>query len=363
MQCVMLLVLWSTAQLSPTSLPAHPLPAGIDCLGRLLGLSLCAATPAPLAAAALQALLLHGELTAALTGAEGVDEEELERQQEAAAAQGGGASAGTGAGTAADLAAMLEQVAVRPELAGAVAGADASSTSAGATLRGPRYLEAWALLLAHLLASAPDAHGRRLLSQALKEAPALVPALLDVLLPLLPLAPASGRRESTGGAGASSQLSARSPSSDDAAGGAAAAGTDDPVAAFASSLFALELPLRPGDEAQARALAQALYWGVLQALPASARLWFGELRDRGTAAAIERYTAAHVTPSLLAAELAAVRGLAAGLSKYDKFSVKASAATREVTAGEHRGAIPGAAARGTDRPRIAACEAASFAIS
>ncbi len=44
----------------------------------------------------------------------------------------------------------------------------------------------------------------------------------------------------------------------------------------------------------------------LQALPASARLWFSDLRDRGTSAAVERYTAASVSGGLLAAEFAAV---------------------------------------------------------
>lgn len=38
-------------------------------------------------------------------------------------------------------------------------------------------------------------------------------------------------------------------------------------------------------------LAEAVYRGVLHALPASARAWFGDLRDRGLSAAVE------VTPS------------------------------------------------------------------
>ena len=44
----------------------------------------------------------------------------------------------------------------------------------------------------------------------------------------------------------------------------------------------------------------------LQALPASARLWFSDLRDRDTSAAVERYTAASVSGGLLAAEFSAV---------------------------------------------------------
>ena len=34
-------------------------------------------------------------------------------------------------------------------------------------------------------------------------------------------------------------------------------------------------------------LAEAVYRGVLHALPASARAWFGDLRDRGLSAAVE----------------------------------------------------------------------------
>lgn len=43
-----------------------------------------------------------------------------------------------------------------------------------------------------------------------------------------------------------------------------------------------------------------------QALPASARLWFSDLRDRATVAAVERYSAAAVSTALLAGEFAAV---------------------------------------------------------
>jgi len=34
-------------------------------------------------------------------------------------------------------------------------------------------------------------------------------------------------------------------------------------------------------------LGEAVYRGVLHALPASARAWFGDLRDRGLSAAVE----------------------------------------------------------------------------
>ena len=53
--------------------------------------------------------------------------------------------------------------------------------------------------------------------------------------------------------------------------------------------------------------ARLLYGAVLRALPASARTWFGDLRDRGTAAAVEAYTAAVESPALLAAEMAHIQ--------------------------------------------------------
>ena len=50
----------------------------------------------------------------------------------------------------------------------------------------------------------------------------------------------------------------------------------------------------------AAALAATAYRGLLLALPASTALWFGDLRDRGTAAAVESYTRAEHSPVLLA---------------------------------------------------------------
>ena len=41
------------------------------------------------------------------------------------------------------------------------------------------------------------------------------------------------------------------------------------------------------DAASICKLAETVYRGVLHALPASARAWFGDLRDRGLSAAVE----------------------------------------------------------------------------
>lgn len=298
-------------ELCPPTSPTHcpppsTRPAGVDALGALLALCLSGIPPPGMAAAAFAAVLQHPELTASLTAAEGVDEEALEEQQQQAG--------GTAAGDSGDAAAMLEQVGVRPELAAALAGGAAG---------GSGFFSAWALLLAHVLAAPTDSHGRRLLAQSVKEAHSLVPGLIDALVPLLPLELGGScrRRDSSGGAASGSTPGAGGAG----AAAAAAAGITSPgvSGSFASQLVtAGPFPaghageLSPAEQQAARRFAALLYAAVLQALPASARLWFTDLRDRGTAAATERYTAGAVSGLLLAAELAAVTEVRAGVHVF-----------------------------------------------
>lgn len=258
-----------------------------------------------MAAAAFSAILQHKELTAALTGAEGIDEEQLEEEQQAQ----GRVSAADGS----DAAALLEQVGVRPELAMAVAGG--GGTASGGGWAG--FFSGWALLLAHILSRPADSHGRRLLAQAVKDAHTLVPALLDALVPLLPLdavggspGGGGGRRDSAGGAPAT-RLPVAIPASKAASVSSSSISFVSQLldaGPFASSDSSSSSSSSNGGELspQQQRFAALLYAAVLQALPASARLWFADLRDRGTAAAVERYTAAAVSGQVLAAELAAV---------------------------------------------------------
>ncbi|KAL4457478.1 hypothetical protein ABPG75_012343 [Micractinium tetrahymenae] len=288
---------------------------GVDALGALLALSLPGIAPPAMAAAAFAAILQQPELTASLSAAEAVDEDALDEQQQQAGA------AGSSGG---DAAAALELVGVRPELAAAVASRAAAGDGA--------FFSGWALLLTHLLAAPADSHGRRLLAQTLKEGHSLVPSLLDSLLLLLPLDWPSGssRHDSSGASGSASRGAAA------AAGGAPTAGAGG--SGFASQLAALgPFPggaAEPGTalHSQAQRFAALLYAAALQALPASARLWFADLRDRGTAAATERYTSVAVSGQLLAAELAAVTEAASAFGKFDKLSVRANATSREVIA-------------------------------
>ena len=283
---------------TPTPPPLRPCPpAGVDALGALLALCLSGVPPPAMAAAAFASVLQHPELTAALTAAEGVDEEALEEQQQAA-----GPASDSG-----DAAALLEQVGVRPELAAAVAGSPGSGG----------FFTGWALLMAHVLAAPADSHGRRLLAQSVKEAHALVPALMDALIPLLPLDSGSGgrRRDSSGSAGPTGGGTPGGTAAA-AAGGSGGSSGGGGGASFASQLAELgPFPsghsgdlagLPPAEQRQAQRFAALLYAAVLQALPASSRLWFADLRDRGTVGATERYTSAAVSGQLLAAELAAV---------------------------------------------------------
>lgn len=64
--------------------------------------------------------------------------------------------------------------------------------------------------------------------------------------------------------------------------------------------------------AAAEATCRLLYRAVLRLLPASARTWFGDLRDRSMAAAVEAYTAAAESPALIAAELASIQQVGGG---------------------------------------------------
>ncbi|MEW5314556.1 MAG: hypothetical protein WDW38_006042 [Sanguina aurantia] len=242
-------------------------------------------------------------------------------------------------------AAYLVDAGMRPELAAAIAG---EGDSAAGHPHPRAYLPAWGLLLSHLLVLPSDAPTTRTLRAALREIPYLVPDLLNTLVALLPLQQAvAGSR---GGGGGSSGGAARS-----ASGGGGGGGGATSVAAVAAAAVTAALV---GAGAQAdgswvlgpvlqrcrlakvstsssvddrAAVAAALYRAVLCVLPASARTWFSDLRDKGLAVSVEAYTAGGESPALLAAEMASIQ--AAGPSyTSDNFSVRAYPSTREVVA-------------------------------
>jgi hypothetical protein len=267
-----------------------------------------------------------------------------------------------------DAAAFLVQVGLRPEMA------------AGLTQVKPwqGHLLYWALLLAHIAQlTAPGSKtkssvaAQRSLTQALRDVPELVPQLLDRVVGLMGLGgrskAAAAAAESaaveegssssalavveSSAAGASSAAAARAAAAGGGAGLSVAAqvqlsaklqqlGTRSAAAALAGDTWELSAALGslglPHTHSSWRLLAAALYRAVLQQLPASARLWFSDLRDRARLAAVESYTMRFESPALLAAEFAAIRRDAGGASGEVggscSFRVRASPAAREVTA-------------------------------
>ena len=88
------------------------------------------------------------------------------------------------------------------------------------------------------------------------------------------------------------------------------------------------------DAALAR-LSAALYALLLRVLPAAARQWFGDLRERGLRTSVEAFTSGYVSPALIEAELETVSASAsAGASEGlgGELSIKANRASRLVTA-------------------------------
>jgi hypothetical protein len=221
-----------------------------------------------------------------------------------------------------DVEGYLTAVGLRPEMA------------AGLALAKPwaPHLLQWALLLAHLQTlqqQQQQLEAARRLSQALREVSELVPQLLDRVVSLMPSAP--------GGSSSSSRGSARGKAGHGSSSGSTAAvqlavqlqqlGGEGADWRLQQLLSVVGLPVT---HAQWQLLAAGVYRAVLWLLPASARLWFGDLRDKARAAAVEGYTVRFESPALLAAEFGAIRR-GSGTSG-ENFKVRANAGMREVVA-------------------------------
>ncbi|MEW5297219.1 MAG: hypothetical protein WDW36_000443 [Sanguina aurantia] len=270
-------------------------------------------------------------------------------------------------------AAYLVDAGMRPELAAAIAG---EGDSAAGHPHPRAYLPAWGLLLSHLLVLPSDAPATRTLRAALREIPYLVPDLLNTLVALLPLQQAvagsrGAARSASGGGGGATGVAAVAAAAVTAAlvgAGAQADGSwvlgpvlqrcrlakvsasgsapvnerpvtcpvcsriPDDLRSASGSVPVMHRPVTASGGVDDRAaVAAALYRAVLCVLPASARTWFGDLRDKGLAAGVEAYTAGGESPALLAAEMASIQ--AAGPSHTsDNFSVRAYPSSREVVA-------------------------------
>lgn len=203
------------------------------------------------------------------------------------------------------------------------------------------HLTAWALLLAHVgeLNSSGQPRAARHVTQALRDVPDLVPSVMQLCVRLIGLMGTVHHHGSSSSSSSSDDDSdgecatpgARAPASaslaaDQAAlsrrlqqlgtGGQLSATAAAAAPAAAGAVWALQPALLalalPSSKSAWRLLAAAVYRAALWQLPASARTWYADLRDRRTAAAVERYTAAHEAPALLAAEFAAIARGAGG---------------------------------------------------
>ncbi|GFR43123.1 hypothetical protein Agub_g4129, partial [Astrephomene gubernaculifera] len=225
---------------------------------------------------------------------------------------------------------------VRPEMATWLLPPEASSSDSGNggsnihVGRARVHLTAWALLLAHALELERGTRALAVLRQLLREAGHLVHSLLGrLLLPELGLQKRQ-RQQQRLAAGATGGGVGGAASWAPGSGAVVPAGADG--WRLAETLWEVGSPL--AHQHAVRATCRALYRAVLRALPATARGWFSDLRDRGLAAAVEGYTAAAEGPALLAAELESVQALSrrAAAGGDGDFSVRASAASREVVA-------------------------------
>jgi len=229
----------------------------------------------------------------------------------------------------------------------------------------PAYLTAWAVLLCHLMhrqlgQPPPQQHDQeqagtatcrlpllvvRGVCTALREVPHLVPRFMDTLAALLPLHTKPNKTAAGAKQGATSSSSAASAYASPA-GAAAAARAAHAASVSTATVASLRLAQNllcmglPRGWTAARAAAPSLYGAALRLLPASARQWFGDLRSRERAAALERYTAAEHSPGMVATAIASMQGI--GSSSLDgsaednggggSFTVRANAAAREVVA-------------------------------
>ncbi|KAK9844274.1 hypothetical protein WJX74_000343 [Apatococcus lobatus] len=240
---------------------------------------------------------------------------------------------------------MLNRMGLRAWLVNGMVGlqpeqAAPARSSQGQDRSAVQMIHAWAILLAHLISLPPASLGSRHLAQSLGDVFDLVPQLLDALITLLPLPSTQpkSKRAST-----QQQLSPKPAASSAAAAAAAesrASGSQPSgrwsladgllQAGFLSSSSALK-----SRQEQLEGLARLLYRATLQALPASARSWFTDIKDKRLAASLEAYTAEQESPALLQQEFYAVQAARPDLSGPDGlegFSIRANAASREVVA-------------------------------
>lgn len=291
---------------------------GVGCTEALVALSLDLNTPESARNAGYRSILLHSEMVLDIVRSPAGDDDDALLETCAGAAT-----------VRRDWYEELESGGLLPEI-----------TTAASNPEHPCFTTAWGYIVAFLLRSHDSSTARTKLVERIREAHGLVHAVLDDVLPFLPLTARNTQRigdtpGSGGGGGRSSQSSLGNSTSKTPA--VAIFGAEDTAGhGFSNRLCALGVPpvtaVNNNTSPTLSAHASLLYAGMLRALPVLCRLWYGDLRDRSTVLALEKYTSAAVSAGLLSAEYAAVDEMVKGLDRFEKFSVRANSASREVVA-------------------------------
>ncbi len=287
---------------------------GVGCTEALVSLALNDNIPKTARNAAYRSILLHSELVLDLVRSTGADDDDPLLDTN----------------TDNDWYADLVAGGLLPEVA------SVASNSAN-----PCFVTAWGLITAFLLHSRDSSPARTKLVESIKEVHILVHSVLDDIVHFLPLS--SGTGSSIGGtSGGTNNSNTPSMGGAHLKNGITIFGAEDTSGdGFSNHLCALGVPIwddsdvseiTTADRTTCSAHAALLYAGMLRALPVLCRLWYGDLRDRSMVLDLEKYTSVAVSAGLLSAEYAAVDELVKGLDRFEKFSVKANSASREVVA-------------------------------
>lgn len=151
-------------------------------------------------------------------------------------------------------------------------------------------LVAWSLLLSHIVSLPSSSPARERMVQYMQNS--INPAILDCLFQHIPLDPYMG-------------TSSKRKDIEIPAAVTAAANAAKRAVTTSSLLFSIE-SLWPIEPVKMASLAGAIFGLMLRNLPAYVRGWFGDIRDRSASSAIESFTKAWCSPTLISNELSQV---------------------------------------------------------
>ncbi|XP_041995812.1 E3 ubiquitin-protein ligase listerin isoform X1 [Salvia splendens] len=174
-------------------------------------------------------------------------------------------------------------------------------------------LVAWSLLLSHIVSLPSSSPERERMIQYVQNS--TNPAILDCLFQHIPLDPYMGTTSKRKDIELPAEVS-------EAANAARRAVTSSSI------LFSLEL-LWPIEPAKMASLAGAIFGLMLHNLPAYVRGWFSDIRDRSALSAIESFTKAWCSPTLISNELSQIKKASFA---DENFSIVVSKSANEVVA-------------------------------